>query len=210
MMTLSGIIKSLAGNGNPFLGSSSSLQVNNEIIPNNPVNNQVNNQTNNQVNNNSGIITKKAETETKSDFVMTAKPIASELHTVTIEKAKDESKQSYIYSDNEEIEQVEFYFTKIDTKYFYKYKTSIETYPKEFSNSIEFVPNGENIILDIFSQKRGLASDLSGVNIKITNNTDKSVVVNILDDDKNKPRVKILKEKGDISVNRNYIYYTDK
>jgi len=195
--------KKPSGIGNPFVGSSTSLQVSNEIIPNN------------QVNDGNEIITNKEENavakdEIKSDFVMNAKPITSNLHTVTIEKAKDELKQSYIYSDNEGIEQVEFYFIKVSSKYFYKYKTSKETYPKNFNNSIEYVPNAENIILDIDSQKRGSGSDLSGVNIKITNDTDKSVVVNILDDDKIKPRVNIVKEKGDISVVRNYIYYTEK
>lgn len=209
-----------SGNGNPFFGASSTLQVNNEIITNNEVNNEgiTNNGAitsnevvvNNEIKDDSGIITKNPVSEIKSDFVMTAKPITSNLHTVTIEKAKDDSKQSYIYSDNEEIELVEFYFTKTGDKYFYKYKTGIKTYPENFSNSIEFIPNGENIILDVFSQKRVLASDLSGANIKITNDTDKSLVVNILDDDKIKPRVEILKEKGDISVNRNYIYYTNK
>jgi type IV pilus assembly protein PilO len=55
-----------------------------------------------------------------------------------------------------------------------------------------------------------LASDLSGANIKITNDTDKSIVVNIIDDDKNRPRVKILEENGDISVSRNYNKYSGK
>ncbi|MBU3144899.1 hypothetical protein [Clostridium sp. CF012] len=195
------------GNVKPFVGSSTSLQVNNQIITNNGENNAVKDD--------NEIIIKKeenkvAEDETKNDFVMSTKPIASDLHTVTIEKAKDQSKQSYIYSDNEGTELVEFSFEKVGNKYFYKYKTGIKTYPKEFSDHIEFVPTGENIILNIVSQKRGLVSDLSGANIKIINATDKSVIVNILDDDKIKPRVKIIKEKGDISVNRNYIYYTDK
>jgi type IV pilus assembly protein PilO len=190
--------KEPSGNENPFLGSSSSVQSNNEMI------------TNSEVKDDNEIIINKAENETKGDFVMTAKPVTSDLHTVTIEKAKDETKQSYIYSDNEEIELVEFYITKTGSKYFYKYKTSIETYPKNFNSFIEFIPNGENIILDIFSQKRGLRSDLSGADIKITNDTDKNVVVNILDDDKNKPRVKIIEEIGDISVIRSYDYYTDK
>ncbi|MBZ9636287.1 hypothetical protein [Clostridium sp. FP1] len=176
--------KEPSGKGNPFVGLSSSLQVNNEIITKKEEN-------------------KEAKNEIKSDFVMSTKPITSDLPTVRIGKAKDESRQSYIYADNEGIEPVEFYFTKTGNKYFYKYKTSIETYPKEISNSIEFVPNGEKVILEIFSQKRGMGSDLSGANIKIINNTDKGVVVNILDDDKNKPRVNILKEKGDISVIRN-------
>jgi type IV pilus assembly protein PilO len=183
--------KAPSGIENPFVGSSTSLQVNNEIITN-EVQNTI------------------AEDVIKNDFIMTANPKTSDLHTVTIEKAKDASKQSYIYADNEGIELSEFYFTKIENKYFYKFRTVIETYPENFNNYIEFVPNGENIILDIFSQKRDLSSDLSGVNIKITNDTDKSVMVNIIDDDKNKPRVKMLEENGDISVNRNYNEYSDK
>ncbi|MGH4121803.1 MAG: hypothetical protein ACREV6_02500 [Clostridium sp.] len=201
--------KKPSGNGNPFLGSSSSLQVNKGVITNKEKKNQVNSEITDEVNKE---VSKEVAhgNEIKSDFILNTKPKTSDLHTVTIEKAKDESKQSYIYADNAGIEKVELYFTKIGDKYFYKYKTSGETYPKDFSNSTKFVPNGKNIILDIFSQKRGLASDLSGANIKITNGTDKSIIVNILDDDKIKPRVKILKEKGDISVIRNYIRYTDK
>ncbi|MBU3216752.1 hypothetical protein LL033_16820 [Clostridium estertheticum] len=151
-----------------------------------------------------------ANDDNKSDFVLYAKPKTSDLHTVTIEKGKDDSKKSYIYVDNAGVEVVEFYFTQIGTKYFYKYKTSKGTYPKDFSKPIEFVPTGKNIVLDIFSQKRGLGSDLSGVNINITNDTDKKVDVDILDDDKNKPRVKILKQIGDILVVRNYIQYVNK
>ena len=195
------------GNVSPFVGSSTSLQVNNEIITNKDESTVAKDE--NTLTKNENTIVKDGNTvvkdEIKSDFILNAKPKTSALHTVTIEKSKDESELSYIYSDNAGIELVEFYFTKIGAKYFYKYKTSIETYPKDFSYSIEFLPIGENIILNIFSQKRDLVSDLSGANIKITNDTDKSVAVNILDDDKNKPRVKILKEKGDISVIRNYI-----
>lgn len=211
--------KEPSGIGNPFVGSSTSLQVNNEITTKNEEKtvakdaNAVAKDKNTVVKNENTVVkeeNKVAKDEVKSDFILNAKPKTADLHTVAIEKAKDESKQSYIYADNAGAEPVEFYFTKIGAKYFYKYKTSIGTYPKDFSNSIEFVPNGKNIMLQIISQKRGLDSDLSGANIKITNDTDKSVAVNILDDDKNKPRVKILKEKGDISVIRNYIYYVDK
>lgn len=151
-----------------------------------------------------------ANDDNKSDFVLYAKPKTLDLHTVTIEKGKDDSKKSYIYVDNVGVEVIEFYFTQIGTKYFYKYKTSKETYPKDFSKPIEFLPIGKNIILDIFSQKRGQGSDLSVANIKITNDTDKKVDVDILDDDKNKPRVNIIKEKGDILVVRNYIQYVNK
>lgn len=190
-----------SGNRNPFAGSSYSLQVSNEIITNNDVNNEVQND--------NEIITNNAENEI-SDFVMTARPITSNLPTVTIEKAKDEFKQSYIYSDNEGIEQIEFYFIKIDNEYFYKYKAGTKTYPENFNSFIKFEPNEKDIILNIFSQKRVLDSDLSGANIKIINDTDKSVVVNVLGDDEIKPRIKILREKGDISIISNTLYYSEK
>jgi len=51
---------------------------------------------------------------------------------------------------------------------------------------------------------------MSNLNINITNDTDKKINVDILDDDKIKPRVKILKQIGNISVVRNYIQYVAK
>ncbi len=198
--------KAPSGSGNPFVGSSSSIQVNSAVVID-----KVANTVSTSVNTVTKSASKMAKTEVKSDFNLYAKPKTSNnLHTIIIKYAKEESMKSYIYANNAGIELVEFYFTKVGSKYFYKYKTSIESYPKNFNNSIEFVPNGGNIILDIVSQKRGTSSDLSGANIKITNDTDKSIVVNISGDDKNKPRVNILKEKGDISVVKNYINYISK
>jgi type IV pilus assembly protein PilO len=201
-----------SGNGNPFFGASYSLPVNNEIVTNGAVSNGVVNNTevNNAVKGDNNVIIDNVNDAIKSDFIMTAKPITSDLPTVTIEKAKDELKQSYVYSQNKGIEEVEIYFKKIGEAYFYKYKIGIETYPQNFNSYIEFAPNGENIILDIFSEQRLLDTDLSGANIKITNDTDKSAIVNILGDDKINPRVKIVTEKGDISVVRNYSSYSEK
>lgn len=189
--------KEPSGSENPFFQSPTSL----------PTNNTITKQEEAPVTKDGSAA---ATDDSKSDFTLYAKPKTPDLHTVTIEKGKDESKLSYIYADNAGVEPVEFYFTKVGTKYFYKYKTSTGTYPKDFSKPIEFVPTGKNILLDIYSQKRGLNSDLSGANIKITNDTDKRVDVDILDDDKNKPRVNIIKEKGDISVVRNYFQYVNK
>ncbi|MBU3182043.1 hypothetical protein [Clostridium psychrophilum] len=204
--------KAPSGNKNPYVGSSSSIPVITPTVTNNVANTATNSTsllTNNasMATNNTSTATKSVNTvakaEVKSDFILNAKPkTTNNLHTITIEKAKEESMKSYIYSNNTGIDLVEFYFTKIESKYYYKYKISMRSYPKNFNNYIEFVPNGGNIVLNMVSQIRGTSSDLSGANIRITNETDKSVVVNILGDDKSKPRVSILKEKGDISVVR--------
>ncbi|MGH4137999.1 hypothetical protein [Clostridium sp.] len=147
-------------------------------------------------------VTAKKKVEVKNDFVMSAKPITSDLPTIRMGKAEDNSTNSYVYADNSGVEEVEFYFSKKDGKYYYKYKTSTEAYPKDYKNVNEFVLASENITLEIFSQKRGLDTDLAGANIKIFNDTDKTVVVNVQNDDKVKPRVNILKEKGNVLVNR--------
>ncbi len=147
-------------------------------------------------------VTETKKVEVKNDFVMSAKPITSDLPTIRIGKAEDNSRSSYIYADNRGMEEVEFHFSKKGDKYFYKYKTSIEAYPKDANNVNEFVLSSENINLEIFSQKRGGETDLAGANIKIFNDTDKTVVVNVQNDDTVKPRVNILKEKGDVLVNR--------
>lgn len=204
--------KAPSGNKSPYVGSSSSLLVSTPIVTNNVASTAANSgstvtNSGNSVTSSASMAIKSVNTvakaEVKSDFMLNAKPkTTNNLHTITIEKAKEESMKSYIYSNNTGIDLVEFYFTKIGSKYYYKYKTSIESYPKNFNNYIEFVPNGGNIILDMVSQKRGTSSDLSGANIRITNDTDKSVVVNISNDDKSKQRVNIIKEKGDISVVR--------
>jgi len=205
--------KAPSGNESPYLGSSSSLQVTTPTTTNQVASTAV--KSTSTVTNSTSTVTKSVSTaanvETKNDFILYAKPkTTNKLHTITIEKAKDESMKSYVYANNAGIELVEFYFTKIGSKYYYKYKTSTKSYPSNFNNYIEFVPNGGNIVLDMVSQKRSSSSDLSGANIRITNDTDKSVDVNILGDDKNKPRLSIIKEKGDISVVRSYINYISK
>jgi type IV pilus assembly protein PilO len=208
--------KEPSGKGDPFLGSYNSLQGNKDIVANENNNNETNNNdivnNNNEANNNNGVNNQEeslVNSKVKSDFVLRANPITSDSNTVIIGRSKDGSKQSYIYSDNEKIELVEFAFTKTGEEYFYKYKTNTKSYPENFNNAVKFIPNEGNISLDIFSQKRVSDSDLSGANIKITNETDKDVVVNILDDDKNRPRIEIIKEIGDILVNKD-AYYSGK
>jgi len=204
--------KAPSGNGSPFVGSSSSIPVSSAVVTNKvttTTSNSASTATNSASTavNSASTLAKSTGTVTKvevvSDFILNAKPkTTSNVHTITIQKAKEESMKSYIYSNNVGIELVEFYFTKVGSKYYYKYKTGTKSYPSNFNNYIEFVPKGGNIVLDMVSQIRGTSSDLSGANIRITNDTDKSVAVNISGDDKSKPRVSIFKEKGDISVVR--------
>lgn len=141
--------------------------------------------------------------EIKFDFLMSARPISSDLPTIMIGKANDSSKSTYVYADNSAVENVEIYFTKKDDAYYYKYRTSKTHYPLNYDEEVEFTPNDKAINLKIFSNKRLNNNDLSGANIKIYNKTDKEVNLLVQDDDNVKPRVVISSEGGNVNVKRN-------
>ena len=139
----------------------------------------------------------------KYDFIMTTKPINSDLPTVMIGKANDKENTSYIYADNKGIETVEIELTSIDNKYYYKYKTSSGNYPAIYAGNGEmFTPVGENIILEVVSKERLDDNDLSGVELKVINNTNKVVEVNIAGDDAENPRVVVESEGKAVKVTK--------
>lgn len=138
-----------------------------------------------------------------NDFVMMIKSSLSELPTVTIGKAKDDTRESYIYSDNDKIENVEISLEEISGKIYYKYKTSDSYYPKD--NSIEgkeFTPKSEDIVLEIVSEKRSEATDNSGIKLKVVNNTSKKVEIIVKDDDNSNPRVTVTSEGNTVNVTK--------
>lgn len=136
-----------------------------------------------------------------NDFVMMLKSSLSELPTVTLGKAKDDLTESYIYSDNEKIEDVEITFEEADGKTYFKYKTSSSYYPKENTSvGKEFTPKTSDIVLEILSEKRSGTSDNSGINLSVINNTSKKVEIIIKNDDTSNPRVSVT-SKGSNTVN---------
>ncbi|MDV4149366.1 hypothetical protein R0131_00800 [Clostridium sp. AL.422] len=138
-----------------------------------------------------------------NDFVMMLRSSLSELPTVTIGRAKDESRESYIYSDNDKIEEVEISFDEASEKTYFKYKTANSYYPKDSSSEgKEFTSKSDNIVIEILSEKRGEASDNSGVNLKIVNNTTKNIEVIIKDDDSSNPRISVKSEGNTVNVTR--------
>jgi type IV pilus assembly protein PilO len=138
-----------------------------------------------------------------NDFVMMLRSSTSELPTVTIGKAKDDSRESYIYSDNDKIEEVEIAFDEIDGKIYYKYKTSSSYYPKDNSSQgKEFTSKSKDIVFEILSEKRSGTSDNSGIKLKVINNTDKNVEIIVKDDDTSNPRVTVTSEGYTVNVTK--------
>ncbi len=137
------------------------------------------------------------------DFVMMVKSSLSELPTLTIGKAKDDLTESYIYSDNEKVEEVEITFDEVDGKTYFKYKTSNSYYPREnTSQGKEFTPKASDIVVEILSEKRNGSSDNSGINLKVINNTSKKVEIVIKDDDNTNPRVSVNSKGNTVNITK--------
>lgn len=140
---------------------------------------------------------------TQSDFIMIVKPLSSDLPALTLGKNKDRIGETSIYADNSGIEDINIYFLEKDGKLYYKYKSEKYSYPKDFNKWVEFIPYSDNINIKVYSEKRNSLEDVSGVNMIINNDTNYKVVVTIANDDIERPRVHIQKEKGKIEVVNN-------
>ncbi|SHH46262.1 hypothetical protein [Tepidibacter thalassicus] len=137
----------------------------------------------------------------RNDFIMTVKPISSDLPTVILGRAMDKLGRSYVYADNPGFEDVEFQLIQIGKKYYYKYKTQQESYPNNYeSDMIEFNPHGTTVNLNIVSNKRNSEEDNSGVNLSLINKTNLKLNVKIDYEDDKKPRVNIVNKIGNVKV----------
>lgn len=138
-----------------------------------------------------------------SDFMVSARSYTSVLPTVTIGKSNDSLKTTYAYADSNDETGVQMVLTKENGKYYYKYKTKDGSIPKDFNLvGSEFVPNGDNIQINIQSESRINSDDKSGLKLKIVNSTDKLVKVDVSGDDKTNPRVSIDGDSQNITVNK--------
>lgn len=145
-----------------------------------------------------------ANEKVKNDFLMTVRPINSDLPTIVLGKAQDKSKESYLMKDENSVTNVEMYVSGKNGKYYYKYKVGNRVYPTNFKDGegTEFKPNGNDINFEVFSEKRLNNDDKSGANIKIVNSSDKEVNFVINKDDEKNPRVKVTTE-GKVKVINN-------
>ena len=135
------------------------------------------------------------------DFVIGVKSFSSELPTVVIGRADNDMKTTYVYADGNNEQNAEIIFNQKDDKIYYKYKTSNGSMPVDYSgDGCEFVTKTDNIVLNINSQKRESSNDKSSLNLKVVNNTDRSVIVKVNNDDSNIPRVKVEHDDSNVTV----------
>lgn len=139
----------------------------------------------------------------KNDFLMTVRPINSDLPTIVLGKSGDKDKKTYLNNDENSVSNIEMYISGDNGKYYYKYKVEGKSYPTKFEgNGEEFKPNGNDINFEIFSEKRVNKDDKSGANIKIVNSSDKEVNLIINKDDEKSPRINVTTD-GKVKVIKN-------
>jgi|LGOV01.1.fsa_nt_gb type IV pilus assembly protein PilO len=126
---------------------------------------------------------------TRYDLDMAVGPIQSDSPTVSIGLFNDTTYNSYVYADNNTVENIEIQFKQEGDKYFYKYKTLLGSYPDNYQFWIEFEPSNEFISMNVTSTARTSEEDQSGANISIINNTDKLFYINVYSDDLVRPRI---------------------
>lgn len=141
-----------------------------------------------------------SKSQSTSDFILSARSFDSDLATVTLRYAKDSSLKSSVYADNEGNEDVEINLIQESGKYYYRFKTSKESYPKNYSDKIEFTPSGDNINIQILSNIRVSSQDKAGVNLNVINKTDRTADVTIKGDDAVTPRVYVKSEGTSVNT----------
>lgn len=137
------------------------------------------------------------------DFTMTINPIMADLPTVTLGKTIDSNGATHVYADNTNNENIELQLLQNNGKYYYKYKTQNESYPKKYDkDAVGFVPGSNTIEMMVVSNPRTGATDKSGVNLTVINKTDLAFVITVSNDDKTNSRLKIVKQSGNVTVVR--------
>lgn len=135
-----------------------------------------------------------------NDFVILVKSALSEMPTLTMGKAKDDLRETYLTADNNDIEEASITLDEVDGKIYYKYNTSGSYYPSDSTNGKEFTPNSEDVVIEITSEKRDDISDKSGLKLNVINNTSKTIKVLIKNDDSENPRVEVISKGDNIKV----------
>ena len=133
------------------------------------------------------------------DFMMLVRSSTSDLPAVTVGKSSDQTRESYLFTDKNEVEAVNITLTQDGDKYYYRFETSEGQYPIGDNNK-EFTPTSETINIQIMSESRQDITDKVGVEVTINNQTDLIVDVEIKEDDSTNPRVKIVSEGSVVNI----------
>lgn len=125
-------------------------------------------------------------------FFMLSQPQAEiDAMIIAINNSNDAS--TILSADENMSRLARFSFTQNDGKYYVTYKLSYATRTKE-------ITPGDKIVLNVYSTVRVGAEDHVASSLAISNGTNKNVIVNIINDDINNPRVTIREKTPNVQI----------
>ena len=131
---------------------------------------------------------------TNYDFFMMLSQPAADLQSFIVGKANDGNRESYIYTDDNGKQSVTITVSGGEGSYLISYQIGDISYAES-----AFDP-GDMLDLKIISSARIGNEDLVSADVNLINETDKTLYVSIVNDDKENERVNIASVTGDVSV----------
>lgn len=130
------------------------------------------------------------------DYYLLLNAATSDMNACVIGK-KDDATGDTVLSSNDNIEQnLVIKFWGKNGNYYVNYKLGNKTYPTVNYGGGQSFASGDTIDFLIMSSARKSSEDKSGVNISISNETDKEVNIKIVNDDVTDPRVEFVDRAG--------------
>jgi len=130
------------------------------------------------------------------DYFIKANAVTDNTSGITAGKADDPEGQSYITSDTNDIQRVEFRLSGESGNYTVKYTVG----DNEYEDSATRDADGK-IYLHVISSERSGDDDRVSIDMHVINTSDIPLVINVDGDDKERPRFKISEKDGKITVN---------
>ena len=124
-------------------------------------------------------------------FLMLSQPDA-DVDALIFGQSNDPTEASYFYSDKNAQQETTISFEGKDGQYVANYYIGDEPYSEE---GVTFMKNG-TINFEVISSPREGGNDKVGTKLNIVNNTDVTLSIKILEDDKEDPRVTVLEKTG--------------
>lgn len=125
------------------------------------------------------------------DYYMLLNPAASSVDTCIIGANDDKNNASVLSAKSVEVSKAKFTFTGKEGSYTVTY--SVDGNEKKYE-----ISSGATLDMLIMSSARLAYDDLTGVELSVVNNTDKTLSIKVANDDKEKPRVDVKSLEGDI------------
>lgn len=136
-------------------------------------------------------------TEEEEKYFINVTTQTDNTNAKTIGRAKDPSGTTYLTSDKNEKESVEFSLRGADGRYYGEYEMGgFKVTDDDFKTDIT-----GHVVLRIISSTRKDSDDQSAITLHLRNTSDIPLVVYIKDDDPENPRVEIADKEGDITIN---------